>query len=398
MTSEWDVVVAGAGPAGAASAALLARRGFRVLLVDQAHFPRPKACAEYMSPGVTQVLARCDLIAEVRNLRAHQVPGMDIRTPEGVSLRVAYRLESESLVACTIPRTDFDAALVQEAVRAGAELAEGFRVRCLLFRDGAVCGVEGTSGNGDRSLRSRLTVIADGNRSTLARSLGLSSPPRWPVRLGLVAHFRGTGGLTDGYGQMHVGAGGYCGVAPLADDLLNVAMVVPMGAVKATSVSSTAFFDNWVASHAQLRNTLAGCERVTPVRGVGPIGSRSRCAWFPGGLLVGDAASFFDPFTGEGIYRALRGAELVSEVATAALEMGASLAAYDQLRASAFRRKEAVTALVQLFVQYPRLMEYAAARLAGRRNPRDTLGLVLGDVVDAREFLRPRMLWSALHP
>jgi uncharacterized membrane protein len=117
---------------------------------------------------------------------------------------------------------------------------------------------------------------------------------------------------------------------------------------------------------------------------------------------VGDAAGFFDPFTGEGIYRALVGAEIGSSVVHAALARGdtsrRSLKAYDHRRTREFRRKEIVTAIVQLFVQYPSLMKYALPRLAERSIPADTLGSVLGDVADAKSFLNPPMLWSALRP
>ena len=138
------------------------------------------------------------------------------------------------------------------------------------------------------------------------------------------------------------------------------------------------------------------------MRGVGPIGSRVSRVSTAGAMLVGDAAGFFDPFTGEGIYRALRGAELVAEVGLDALEAGdvssARLARYDSLRNKAFTRKQAVTALVQLFVQFPPLMEYALPRLMRRPEPLGALGSVLGDCRDAREFLNVPTLWSALHP
>ena len=68
-----------------------------------------------------------------------------------------------------------------------------------------------------------------------------------------------------------------------------------------------------------LRALLADCTRISPVRGIGPIGSRARRVSMDGAMLVGDAAGFFDPFTGEGIYRALHGAELLSEVGHDAL-------------------------------------------------------------------------------
>jgi flavin-dependent dehydrogenase len=118
--------------------------------------------------------------------------------------------------------------------------------------------------------------------------------------------------------------------------------------------------------------------------------------------LVGDAAGFFDPFTGEGIYRALRGADLVARIGAASLERGdvsgRALAGYERARRQAFGWKQAVTVLVQLFVQCPALMDYAVPRLSERATPGQTLSNVLGDLIDARRFLNARMLWAALKP
>jgi flavin-dependent dehydrogenase len=201
---------------------------------------------------------------------------------------------------------------------------------------------------------------------------------------------------------MHVARDGYCGVAPLPGGLLNVAVVVRADAVASSGMSAGEYLDRWVGSLPALRECLAGCARVSPVRGVGPIGSRTRRVWAPGALLVGDAAGFFDPFTGEGIYRALRGAQVAAPLAADALERddvsGGVLDRYEDLRRAAFGWKHGVTALVQLFVQYPALMEYALPRLAGRATPAECLGAVLGDCRDPRDFLSPLMLWSALRP
>jgi menaquinone-9 beta-reductase len=400
MTSSmFDVAVVGAGPAGASSAALLARLGCRVALIDRAHFPRPKACAEYMSPGV--VAAARGLGLEPALVGARRVRGMEIMSPEGTVLRLEYDLRGRPVDAFTLTRQRFDAALVSLAADAGAQVMEGVVIREPDLADGNVVGIRGTERGRSMYVSSRLTIIAEGARSVLARSLALACRPRWPMRLGLVAHYEGVRGLSEEFGRMHVHSGGYCGVAPLPDGVTNVGLVVEMDAIARSGRSASRFLEDWIRSHPALRETMAGGKLIDRVRGVAPIGARARKSWFPGALLVGDAAGFFDPFTGEGIYRAIRGAELATRVAMNALEPGGSvgrLHGYDTLRAEAFRWKQGVTSLVQLFVQFPALMEYALPRLSTREEPMSALSGALGDVADAREFLRPRMLWSALRP
>jgi menaquinone-9 beta-reductase len=400
--TEWDVVVVGAGPAGAVSAALLAKRGFRVALLDRARFPRHKACAEYMSPGVREVADRLGVWDAIQAARPRLVPGMEVVSPRGKILRLEYTVGNRQRYAATLPRHVLDALLVAHAEACGAELVCGVTAHDALMSDGVVSGISVSRDGTTNRFPARLTVVADGHRSTVAKALQIALPPRWPVRMGLVSHYEGPAPLRDGFGQMHVGTGGYCGVAPLPDNRLNVAIVVKADAVTSSGMSATKYFEQWIESMPALRTLLAESRRISSVRGVGPIGSRARRASTAGALVVGDAAGFFDPFTGEGIYRALRGAELVADVGYDALlrnDVGTeSLARYDQLRGRAFRKKHAVTALVQLFVQFPALMEYALPRLSSRQPSLQALGSVLGDCQDAGAFLNAPTMWSALRP
>lgn len=402
MVSQFDVVVVGAGPAGSVSATLLSRKGYRVALIDRAHFPREKTCAEYMSPGVSDVLARLAIPA-MDVPQATWIEGMEVVSPRGRVLRVNYHDDSgRTLYACTIPRRHFDARLLEQAALSGALIMEATIAREPIVVGDRVTGVRVAVGGREVDVTARLTVVADGARSTLARALGISRSPRWPRRLGLVAHYSGTSALRGAYGQMHVRSAAYCGVAPMSDGSLNVALVVAEDALRRSGLTATQYFDRWVSTDDEIRALLRDSVRVTRVRGLLPVGARSIRASVAGALLVGDAAGFFDPFTGEGIYRALRGAELAAAVGDAALASGelssTALGQYDVLRRAVFRDKEHVTRLVQLFVQYPRLMEYALPRLAERGETARVLGLVLGDVAAARRFRRPAMLWSALHP
>jgi geranylgeranyl reductase family protein len=400
--SEWDVAVVGAGPAGAVSAAQFARRGFRVALLDRAHFPRHKPCAEYMSPGVRNVAQRLGIWEAIQLAGPCLVPGMEVVSPAGKVMRLEYRVDGRRQYASTLPRHVLDEQLVAHAEASGATVMSGVIAHEPLLDGSTVAGVRASQAGTEITVPAKLTIIADGNRSTIARALDFSVPAHWPVRMGLVAHYEGHAPLREGFGQMHVGAEGYCGVAPLPGGRLNVAVVAKTDALHSSSLKASDFFERWIEAAPALRALLAACARVSPVRGVGPIGSRVRRVSTGGAMLVGDAAGFFDPFTGEGIYRALRGAELVAEVGQEALARGdvsaAGLARYDALRSQAFARKLAVTALVQLFVQFPVLMEYALPRLTNRPAPLQALGSVLGDCRDARTFLNLPTLWSALRP
>src|SRR5205823_4086566 len=121
-----------------------------------------------------------------------------------------------------------------------------------------------------------------------------------------------------------------------------------------------------------------------------------------GYMLVGDAAGFFDPFTGEGVYKALRGAELVAQVADDALAQNdlsaRSLARYSHLRRREFTAKDLFCRFVQTFVWLPPMMDYVVSRIARRADVRNLLAEVLGDYGDARAALSPLFMWSLLRP
>jgi flavin-dependent dehydrogenase len=145
---------------------------------------------------------------------------------------------------------------------------------------------------------------------------------------------------------------------------------------------------------------LAGrMERATVARrtlAVSRICVRARRVYGDGLLLVGDATGYYDPFTGEGIYRALRGAELASKAANAALERGdvgaRVLSAYDALHRAEFRGKRAVEWIIQSAVQVPPLMDQIARAMRRRPWMADTVVAVTGDFLPTSAVLNPGYL------
>jgi geranylgeranyl reductase family protein len=395
-----EVVVVGGGPAGCATAALLARAGRDVVLLDRSHFPRPKACGGYVSPGAADILARIGTFAFLDPGAGRSLRGMELLAPSGDRHLMEYRGGARAERSLAVPRHALDMALLQAARSSGARIVEGFRVSNLLEADGRVHGVMGhDSTRRHLTVRARLVVGADGTHSVVARGLGLQRPRSWPPRLGLATRLAGVSWPRD-YGEMHVGRRGYVAVAPSGDDLVSIGLVRPMprgrlGPAEAALASA-------LTEYPDLAARLESGMPVDAVRGVGPLAYGVRSCAGPGYALVGDAAGFLDPFTGEGIFRALRGAEVLAGAADRALstDVGAVQVnpAYELARRAAFRSKERLTMLIQLFVQRPTLMDYAVERLRRRPALAIRLGSVLGDLAPADEVVRPTFLWSLLRP
>src|SRR6266702_925884 len=134
VTDRWDVVVVGAGPAGATTALLLARAGASVLLVDRARFPRDKACSEYLSPATTEILERLGggVVDAVEGSAHAKLYGMKVVAPCGADICGRFR-GGPRPYSFALPRTTFDTILISAAARAGAEVREGVTVENVVF-------------------------------------------------------------------------------------------------------------------------------------------------------------------------------------------------------------------------------------------------------------------------
>jgi len=402
-----QVIVVGAGPAGSSTAWHLARRGIDVLVLDRARFPRDKPCAEYLSPEASRLLDTMGALGACEGAGAAELTGMTVRAPNGAMLRgdfaAAHGFRGFRDRGLALRRTVLDGILLGRARTAGANVVEEERVTGLV-RDarGAVVGVEVLDARGRAAeRRADIVVGADGLRSVVARRLGLSRARRRPRRIAMIAHYRGVAEMGS-YGEMHVERDGYVGLADVGGGITNVAVVAPAARVKRAAQAPAAFFDAWLAAHPHVGARLAGAERVDAVRATGPFAHHARRAWARGAALVGDAADFYDPFTGEGIYAALRGGELVAPHIASALEARsprdaeAALAAYDAERRRAFAGKWRVERLVALAVAVPALMNRAAATLGQRKDMADLFVGVAGDFVPPSEILSVRYLLRLL--
>jgi geranylgeranyl reductase family protein len=317
--SSAEVVIVGAGPAGSALALLLAQRGREVLLVDQARFPRDKPCGEYLNPAAVSILARLGMTPELRAAGAREVVGTYLTSPAGRAVRVPYPPPDAGAppYGLSVPRLALDAALLRAAQSAGVQVREQFRVDDLLRSERRIAGVVGRDTAGRREVRARIVVGADGSRSLVARRLGLARPPRSPRRFGLVAHYEGVEG--DDWVEMHAGRRGYCGLGYSTEGGANVAMVAEPADLPRLQGRAELFFVERLAEFPAVARRLAQGRRVGGVMVTGSMSSRAAAVSRPGLLLVGDAAGFYDPFTGEGISYALRAAELAADAVDMAL-------------------------------------------------------------------------------
>jgi choline dehydrogenase-like flavoprotein len=204
-----DVIVVGAGPAGAIAAIVLARAGVRVRVLDRAVFPRDKMCGDSLNPGALRLLGKHGL-EEAVTARGLPVEGMLLTGPGGAAVEGRY---PGGVLGRSILRRDLDWLLLEAAIASGARVEQGVRVVGPVV-DGSrtVHGVV-AAGQEDRRRAASARRHRRGRASFGSRiPAGPRAAPARPRRWAIGAYFEGVGGLTT-LGEMHVRRGAYIGVA-----------------------------------------------------------------------------------------------------------------------------------------------------------------------------------------
>lgn len=317
MTPPWmrpDVLVVGGGPSGSTLATLMARRGWTVVVVDRASFPRPKPCGEFLSPGALRAMERLRITVPERDRGTVtgwvlQADGMEVATsfPSGAP-------------GASMPRHRLDSTLLSQARREGVKVLE--RATWV----GGVPGVpfDGVAGtgrtlvrirtdSGPLFLRPRVLVGAGGLRCPVSRALQPESRVRPGRKISLTGHVRGVS-CPPRFGHLFVQGDLTVGLAPSdeAGLLWNATVVVPRerGEELRAAGARRFFFECLTRAGLPVGGDLV-LEAGGPVASSG-FRNRPGRAFAGRAVLVGDAQGYFDPFTGQGIYQALRSAELLA--------------------------------------------------------------------------------------
>jgi menaquinone-9 beta-reductase len=408
VSDPVDVAIVGAGPAGTTLAAALARRGIEVLVLERAPAWHWRAGGVFTSPAAVAAVRRAGLADPIVGIVTTPLAAMRLETPGGASVRLSYGADEGGAPAVGFDRSALDPALEDVALAAGATIRRGAGVTGVDLEPTGPSAVQ----VGTERIGARIVVGADGAHSLVARAAGVARPARLPPRVGLTWHVADprpapTGGSPRD-ARLIVIRDGYVGLAPVPGERVNIGIVLGpswrealardgAGETTRQALRMIPAADDDPVDWAD----ATACDRIA---GTSPLGTRVTRRAGSGWFLVGDAAGFLDPFTGEGLHRALVSTELAAAAIRAALRgedadtRHRAAAAYDRAMRRRFASKDAVSWLVQSFLARPRLFEYAARRLALRPDVRATMGLVMGDLVPASRGLDPRFLGALLAP
>ena len=381
MAADADVVVVGAGPSGAATALLLARRGHRVVVVDRARFPRDKACGEGLMPPGLGVLARLGLLEAVRATGARELRSVSYRMLDGGPVAAAaFPLPPRRAATASgvepnpaahglgVRRLRMDAVLV-DALRLepGVELRERMPVTALV-RD-ARSRVRGVSGDG-WTISARVVIGADGLHSRVRAAAGWTpAPRRRGARYGLAGHWHLDTRAMEGISVWFAGDHEWY-QAPVGRDELLVSVLGTRRRIGAVAR------DYARAARAAIP-PLRSAELIGPPLAAGQFAQRPRRVAGRGLFLVGDAAGHDDPITGDGIATGLVAAELLAGRVDAVLRERVPATdaeeghARDQRRLWRDRRR--VTGIALFMARHPGAARRAVAATHRRQHPMEVL-------------------------
>jgi menaquinone-9 beta-reductase len=298
--SDFDVIVAGGGPAGATAGAVCARRGLRVALFEHARFPRHKVCGDVINPNCWSVLERLGVAPRIRALPHHDLGGALFATTKDQEVTIPLVRQTVA-----IRRDLFDAALLEHARACGVEVFESATVHDLSADRRVVTGA-------GRFSYKRAVVGADGRHSTTARKAGLARRHRrgcGPVAL--QSRFHAPEAL-DSRVQLYLFPGGYCGVVRVDDGRANLCIVTDQQGARFRE-DCEALFAHTVWQNPRFRALGVVPEPLEPLRSAHPLEAPMNQPARNGVFLAGDALRVMEPFTGQGIFFALRTGELAAE-------------------------------------------------------------------------------------
>lgn len=372
--NKRQVLVIGAGPAGAATATYLAQQGIDVLMVDKAVFPRDKPCGDVQISSNFAYFEKMGCLDEIDKV-GNKDYGLVIVDKDNHRIE----LRKDEPVSYNTKRYLIDDITKNAAVRAGAELIENFDVRELIMEKGVVKGARGFVGSEYKELYADITVIACGSHPIIARQLGIFNEGKHAVHYAGRAYYDGVEHIkhdvTETYYLPEFSPNGYIWLSALTNGQFNVGVFLDEDALQRSGRKLEDWVEWWAKNtpEGQYRMSNATIAENGEFKGWRISTTKSiKKNYAAGAILVGDAAAMTESFQGEGYPQAMEAAYVAGQFIPRALARGdfseealapyhtatkqqinALMIAMAVARATLFRKPEFLSAALGLVTKLP---------------------------------------------
>ncbi len=391
---QFDVIIVGAGPAGCVAAYQLGKSKLKVALIEKGTFPRDKICGDALSPDVTNQLRLIDekLIADFQKL-SEKRPAKKIHffAPNHERLDLDFKKKLDSYVA---KRIDFDNFLFQQLKKTEhLDILEGVQTQALSISE------QGVSMKTDQgTFHAPIILGADGANSFVKRNLQGKQLDKDHYCAGLRQYYQGVEGITPDSGiELHFykeALPGYLWIFPLPNDQANVGIGMLSSAISKHKIDLKKMMQELITTHPKLKDRFKNARAIEKVKGFGlPIGSRKVKCSGNRYLLLGDAASLIDPFTGEGIGNAIRSGRVAADHILDAFKVkrfdAAFHRAYDHELYRRMWSELRISRFLQKMLKYPWLFNYVVKKANKNEAFRTLITASLEDVDLRKQFRSP---------
>ena len=399
-----QVLILGAGPGGAATALFLAKEGIPCIMVDKAVFPRDKICGDALSGKVVEILNRYDRsFVEKLSLSPIQLNcwGVTFVAPNLDELSIPFRNKPkntsekrEIAPGFITKRVDFDNFMIEEVKKhQSVQLFEGVEIdKFEKTANGFTCSDK----SGNYVIHAGLVIDGSGAHSQFAKKIGGLEVEKDHHCAGLRVYYKGVTGIKEGnYIELHFLKDflpGYFWIFPLANGECNVGVGMRSDYVGKKRINLKNELNNIIKKYPQLSERFKDAVPVDDIRGYGlPLGSKKRTLSGDNYMLIGDAASLIDPFTGEGIGNAILSGYTAAQQAKEAIETqnfsAAGLKKYDEAIYRRLGGELNLSYQMQKLVKYPWLFNFVVKKANNNKVLRETI-MVMFEDIDIRDQLR----------
>ncbi|RME79675.1 MAG: geranylgeranyl reductase family protein [Methanobacteriota archaeon] len=342
MQNKFDVIVVGGGPGGSSTTLYCASKGYKVLLIDKKKFPRDKICGDALGGKGLKVMKDHNLLEQIDKApESEKVYGVIFSSPKGKVLEVGNPPDQNTgkpPAGYVCPRKVTDNILFQAAKKNAAKTLEEHTVLDIIKEDGKVVGVKVRDNEGNvEEYMANVVVGADGASSLVGVKVGAEKVEPEHHVVALRQYWEGVEGMSDKI-ELHFMEGilpGYFWIFPLPNGKANVGIGILTKFQREQRIDLKKSLEEAI-EHPMMKDRFKNAKPLEDAKGWGlPLGSKRRKGYGDGFLLVGDACSLIDPFSGEGVGNALISGKLAASVIDNAHKKGdfsaETLKEYDEL-------------------------------------------------------------------